>query len=487
MANEDHVRIVWEGAEAIAKWRSQFPGERLDLSNAVFIKHEAEDAITPDLEDADLSYAILTDAILENVNLKSANLANANLRNANLRNAILSSSKMEKVDLSSAHLENAKLLYTELSGARLSNAKFKEADLRHSLFIRANLNFADFTDSRLDKATILGANIEGADFNGASMSEIYLSRSNLKDADLTNTNLRKSELSNTNLTNTNMTQADLSEANLIGANLSGVNLTKTVLLGVRIDSSTEISSVYGVIGCEVDRYTLEYLSSQDNNLTSGKMMDMNIHDDLATLKSQFGGFWGGIHLTSIILFLSPYIWFLVSIRPIAEFNLSTKIASAEVMRIFEYLSRTSQSEPQLIYKSMTLFEALVRYIWSGGVDWYGACKLNLMSFLAFYFFLSYNMFRGMLLWKTKKLETIETVTKLPVLFSLNHLLIDFSHNTNPATIEWGRIYFRDLLNKLKITKISWGDCLYLVNKGVWVYLLFVLYNTLHFLTMEILI
>ena len=71
MANEEHLKILRQGVEQWNKWR-------------------LENAIKPDLSDADLILANLTAANLSGANLTGANLSYANLSDANLSGANLS-------------------------------------------------------------------------------------------------------------------------------------------------------------------------------------------------------------------------------------------------------------------------------------------------------------------------------------------------------------------------------------------------------------
>jgi hypothetical protein len=61
---------------------------------------------------------------------------------------------------------------------------------------------------------------------------------------------------------------------------------------------------------------------------------------------------------------------------------------------------------------------LLRFIVTGGRDWQHSWTPALFSLLIFVVFLFYNAARMALLWKTKKLEMQQTITGLPVEFSL---------------------------------------------------------------------
>ena len=76
MANPEHVKVVRQGAAAIAEWRRQNPGVRLDLSGV-------------DLSGADLNGADLAGSSLPMANLTEAGLTEADLSGADLLGAYL--------------------------------------------------------------------------------------------------------------------------------------------------------------------------------------------------------------------------------------------------------------------------------------------------------------------------------------------------------------------------------------------------------------
>jgi hypothetical protein len=128
MANEEHLKILKQGVEQWNKWR-------------------LENAIRPDLGDADLS-----DADLSGANLSGTNLYSANLSDANLFRADLSGASLRRADLSGASLRRADLSGANLHGANLSGADLTDADLRYTGLVET-----DFTN-----ATITGCRTYGA-------------------------------------------------------------------------------------------------------------------------------------------------------------------------------------------------------------------------------------------------------------------------------------------------------------------------------------
>ena len=132
MANEEHVKIVKQGAAAIAKWRRAHPKERLDLSDA-------------DLSGVHLSKADLSVADLRGVDLSRAGLFRADLNMANLCGARLTNADLERADLSGANLYGADLSEARLVGADLSEANLcgvnvQNARLGTTAFVNVDLS-----------------------------------------------------------------------------------------------------------------------------------------------------------------------------------------------------------------------------------------------------------------------------------------------------------------------------------------------------------
>lgn len=479
MAQGRHVTLLWEGAERIAKWRADNPDVVLDLSGANFFKSPSEKA---NLENADLSDADFSNANLSELNLQNANFKNSKFTGANLKNADLRKADLQYAILESADLSGANMSYADLYSAVLSNANMSAVDLEKSNLSDAILDKAYMTGANLVSAHLPRARMNETQLCGAKLNYANLVESDLTSADLSGTELKSAYLYKASMVKTNLDGADLRKAIIIGANLTGTSIREANLLGIKINSTTKLESVADVVDCMIDRYSLEYLRTRKEILTDGMAMDMNVQDDLAVLRSQFGGLWGAIHLTSIILFFAPYLWFLISIRPIADFNINVSTAVYGLTEGSPRPEKIGVHESSNL-KKITILNALGRYIWSGGVDWAGKCELNYLSFPAFMFFLFYNANRFLLLWKTKKLETIETVTGLPVRFSLTQLIIDkFAVNENIPKTEEPR-HKRLLRN---ITP-SWMRIYKIVYKGIWVYIGLVILSTYNFLTMEILI
>lgn len=194
MANPEHVEVVKQGANAIAKWHHSNPTTILNLNRAVLSG--------VDLTNADLTRAFLVGAILADANLTGANLAKADLAKADLRRANLS-----WVDFTRARLTGANLIEVNLSRTTLIEAKLFRANLR-----RANLNCAILTGADLTKADLTGAILTAVNLTKADLSRANLSGVNLTKADLTGACLVRANLRGANLEGANLTGADLTDA-----------------------------------------------------------------------------------------------------------------------------------------------------------------------------------------------------------------------------------------------------------------------------------
>jgi len=136
MANPEHVALVRNGADAIARWRTQNPYVCLDLS------------------ETDLSQQSLASALLQGADLRGANLDRAVLRQANLSLAQLNGADLFWTDLVGADFTGAALTGAVLAEAHMSGANLSGTDLRWADLSGAKLNGADISKAKLDR-TIL--------------------------------------------------------------------------------------------------------------------------------------------------------------------------------------------------------------------------------------------------------------------------------------------------------------------------------------------
>ena len=357
----------------------------------------------------------LSEADLRGIDLSSANLNRADMRGANLREANLSKATLIEADLSGANLDHAELFSImgtkiRLDGASLCGTNLREARLEGAFLRTADLSKADLQFTYLDKADLIDTIFRETRLVGATITNAYLY--------------------NAEFTKANLAGSDFRRSNIEGASFRECKFANSTLLKVTLDSNTSFADMGDVKECYVDRYTMEYMSE---SLSKGKMMDLHIRDDIARLRSQFSGVWMWLHMVSLMAFGAPYIWF--------------------ISHQWVLVQLQGAIPPKT--DSIALWEAFLRYLWNGGVGWRQGWSLDLWSFAPFVLVLFYNLVRLILLWKTKRLETEQEVSGLPVQFSLG-----------------GDLWYWNVLYQFTVY-------------GYWVTIALVIFNTIHFLSLRI--
>jgi uncharacterized protein YjbI with pentapeptide repeats len=193
VANEQHLALIRQGAEAVRKARASDPNLKLDLSQAT---------------------------------LASIDLSNLDLSGDNFSQAVLVQSKFR----------NSKLIGTNFSYARLEGADLTGADLSDAGFAGANLSGADLTGVEVTSETKLGSNLEGAKFSneilsraniaGAILGQRDLHRLDLSNRDLHAMNFEHAQASGVNFSNSDLTEARFSGANVSEARFRRANLAR---------------------------------------------------------------------------------------------------------------------------------------------------------------------------------------------------------------------------------------------------------------------
>ena len=330
---------------------------------------------------------------------------------------------------------------TERGGIRFNRCEFVEVPFHLVPSLRdlptgtCEWNWYKFYRCDLSAWQLNVAEFRGSDFVDCSGPK------NAHNADFTGASFSNCDLAGASFLNAKLISATLTECNLRGADLRSTDLTNAVFHGVEFDATTTLQTLKSTKNWQVDSYTIACVSSR-SELTVGNKMDMVIRDDVAELRKQFSGLAGLLHLTSLAIFLAPYLWFVVSHWVEASFAIPTE-------------------------SSISLFTALARYFINAGVDWRSGFHPNWLPLSISILILLYNAVRFRLLWKTYELEATSRISGVPVRFSL-------LERVQPP--KW--------LNRFG-EHPDW-NWLYQINKrGFWLYLLFVLYKTGHFLTMRI--
>ena len=240
MANKEHVKVVRQGAEAIAEWRRANPGVRLDLSEA-------------NLREANLSAADLSGSNLYRANLSRANLERANLSGTDLTLAALPEAALTRANVSGANLLVALLAHAKLTRANMSEANFSMSDLFQADLSRGNLSRANFS----------GASLIGAKLSGAKLTEANLIAANLFKADLSQANLSGANLSAALIVDANLRSADLTKATLEETSLVDVDLSETHGLAALVHdgpSSVSVDTIVASIRGAGNKLTPELLA-----------------------------------------------------------------------------------------------------------------------------------------------------------------------------------------------------------------------------------
>jgi uncharacterized protein YjbI with pentapeptide repeats len=139
MANQEHMKILTQGAKAWNQWVVKNP------------------KITLDLTEANLSGADLSGYLLEGGQFRQANLSGAHL----------SRSALTLADFSSTDLSRA-----NFQGASLSGAILRQTNLKNANLSKASLSFAYCDRAQLDGANLEGAFLEHTIFARVDLSQI---------------------------------------------------------------------------------------------------------------------------------------------------------------------------------------------------------------------------------------------------------------------------------------------------------------------------
>jgi uncharacterized protein YjbI with pentapeptide repeats len=197
MANNEHLRIINQGAKTWNSWK------------------EANREITPNLRGADLREA----------QLSGVDLVGADCNHADLMGADLSQAYLSEAEFGHANLNDANLSFARIDGTDLTEATLRGANLNQARIIEANLSKADLREADLREVNLSGANLSDANLTGADLSGAELVDANFSRAYLRKANLNRADLSGADLTETNFSGADLSETTLYDADLSGADLS----------------------------------------------------------------------------------------------------------------------------------------------------------------------------------------------------------------------------------------------------------------------
>lgn len=338
-----------------------------------------------------------------------------------------------KVNLSEVNLAQANLL----------EAKLSRSDLTKAILIKVNGVRADLSNAKLAKAHLKEARLAEAKLFGSDLIEADLRESDLTEADLTQANLTKADLTQVKLVSAKLVRTELVSAKLVGANLCGSDLREANLSGADLrnanfDYKTNMSGAT-VKGVKIYKFELEQLKDY-GGLTLKQLREMEIIYDLGKLRQSFSGWMSFIHVLFLVLFLTPYVFYIVKQitisnliynsveqskkvkndiegrlqatgniinndlkEEIKKLPLSSEMAKNILERIEQKINEQNKNilEKVSVEKpnETSLAKSLCDYIVTNHV-------------YVFYFLFIYNLLRGLLLWKTKSLENLEAIQGL---------------------------------------------------------------------------
>ena len=390
MAKKSHISVFEAGAAAVNSWKRMHPDEVFDLSGL-------------DLSDRSLGALDLSDANLTNTNLIGCDLRGVTLDRANLQNADLTAS-----DLRSASLRKVNLSGSKVELCNCDHANFTEASMSSCSMKGASLRFSDFTDADLSRSCLDSVQAQGivirrakipfcsfekSQMSGGNFTGVLAQASIFTGADLRSSKLEGAEFSSSSFSHTRLEGASLSCSDLRGCRFESALMSDAILDGAVLDSGTRFDNSI-LDGATIHRNAIACLEENDTGgLTVGMLTRMNIIDDLLVLKMVYSGFWFWVHMVAFVMFLAPYIFFSLRLALLSEIEPSNS-------------------------GSLRVWEAILRYIWSGGNEWRDGWHAEPVMITCFLISLLYNVLRFLLVWKTKELELKEKASGLLVDFRL---------------------------------------------------------------------
>lgn len=245
MANENHLKLIQEGATVWNHWRKQFPNIRPDLRGADLQQKEltgidlsGADLLGTNFEGALLSRADFTRTYASRANFAHTNLTSAIFTKSNLFQANFHKANLFEADLFEAVLSESVLSYANLGSARLNKANLSLSDMSNSDFNNAYLSKVNLSESKLCNARLYKANCFHANLSRANLTD-----ANLRAAVLSEADFYHAILVNANLTKSNMHGANFTEANLEGADISGANFTNVRIFRATLPTKNDAKTV----------------------------------------------------------------------------------------------------------------------------------------------------------------------------------------------------------------------------------------------------
>ncbi len=274
----------------------------------------------------------------------------------------------------------------DLSGLNLRDKKTLQSISRDFDLAKPCVRGVDFSDTDLTKAELGYIAFDNCYFRGADLSEalawhcIFEQCSFGPTEKMINDKMRADgTLSKADDAKFNALACKLDRTVLFDTKFSETSLCYVDLTTVDVDEKTSLETA-GVINTRISWQVLEHLKDK-GGLTTGRLRQMKIVDDVMKLRQSFSGFWNKLHFVAMSIFLAPYIWFLAKQWVLADVGTRVPIKATD--------------SPILVN--------LFRFIVSGGDTW-REWQLELIPITLFILAFLYNLFRGVLVVKTLILE-----------------------------------------------------------------------------------
>ena len=249
-------------------------------------------------------------------------------------------------------------------------------------FLVQNVDFSNtnLRNANLGATTFKHCNFRGADLSKAVVWHCEFENCSLGPAEKAIDDKKRDSgvLTKTDHTEFSSIACKLNRTVLFGTHFVRTSLCYVNLTTVQVDEATKLETV-SVINTRISRQVLERMKDY-GGLTIGRRRQMEIVDDIMTLRQSFSGFWNKLHFFAMSIFLAPYIWFLAKQWFLANIGeeVTNKLTSPIIIN-------------------------LIRFIVSGGDTW-REWQPAFFPISLFLLALIYNAVRGILLVKSITLE-----------------------------------------------------------------------------------
>lgn len=327
------------------------------------------------LKRVDLRKCKFSDCTAAAVSVVDGSLKELSFDGCVLAGVKISGAAIEAIGVQKSAVPGLEVLSTNAESVQVSSCGLNAISVKQSQIFSASVTESTLIDARVDQSKFEGLALNGADCSGS-----LFRASNLGDSRFVGCKLLKAAFPDSELQRTSFANCDLTESSFR-------------------DSSTGTQTDFG--GCNIegavfDRWALLGLDhGARGGISRRQLAGLRIEDDVLVLRGMFGGFWFWVHLAATLGFTAPYLLFVLS--------------------LYAY---SGTSGPIGERESLTIGEALARYVWNGGQDWRQGWNLDGLSFSLFVVCLHFNLTRAALSWKTKADQTREEVSAIPSAFVL---------------------------------------------------------------------